>query len=77
MTLIGLVEGRFRIEQRCASGGMGSVYRARDLSTGARVALKVNSDPSSMKIRQGRSGGALKGISISILPVVPRICIRW
>jgi len=50
MTLIGLVDGRFRIEQRCASGGMGSVYRARDLSTGARVALKVNSDPSS----QGR-----------------------
>jgi serine/threonine protein kinase len=50
MTLIGLVDGRFRIEQRCASGGMGSVYRARDLSTGARVALKVNGDPAS----QGR-----------------------
>ena len=33
-------------------------------------------DPSSMKMRQGLSGGALNGTSISTRPLVPRICIR-
>ena len=34
------------------------------------------SRPSSIKIRVGRSFGALNGISISIRPFVPKICIR-
>ena len=30
-----------------------------------------------MKMRHGLSGGALNGISISMRPVVPMMCIRW
>ncbi len=36
-----LVAGRFAIEELTGSGGMASVYRARDLVAGTRVALKV------------------------------------
>jgi hypothetical protein len=36
-----LVGDRFRIEQEIGSGGMGTVYRARDLETGTTVAVKV------------------------------------
>ena len=36
-----VVGGRFSIERRVASGGMGAVFRARDLLDGAPVALKV------------------------------------
>jgi eukaryotic-like serine/threonine-protein kinase len=37
---------RFVVEERAGSGGMGTVYRARDLSTGARAALKIMTRPS-------------------------------
>src|SRR4051812_15336083 len=40
LTLPGTVD-RFEIERQVASGGMASVYRARDRETGAAVALKV------------------------------------
>lgn len=36
-----IVAGRFEIERRAGSGGMGEVFRARDLASGAAVALKV------------------------------------
>src|SRR4051812_41048220 len=36
-----LLAERFLIEQLAGVGGMGSVYRARDLATGDRVAIKV------------------------------------
>ena len=36
-----VVSGRFRIDQRAGSGGMGSVYRATDQHTGETVALKL------------------------------------
>jgi serine/threonine protein kinase len=32
---------RFRIEQHARTGGMGAVYRAEDLATGGRAAIKV------------------------------------
>lgn len=35
------VAGRFDIESEAGAGGAGTVYRARDLTTGDRVALKV------------------------------------
>ncbi len=35
------VAGRFEIESLAGTGGMGAVYRARDLQTGERVALKL------------------------------------
>lgn len=36
-----LVDSRFQIEEFAGAGGCGSVYRARDLSTGERVGLKL------------------------------------
>ncbi|MCX5745407.1 MAG: hypothetical protein NT062_23265 [Proteobacteria bacterium] len=36
-----LIDGRFQLETLASSGGMGSVYRARDLTTGAPVAVKL------------------------------------
>ncbi|WP_282425009.1 serine/threonine-protein kinase [Polyangium sp. 15x6] len=36
-----VVAGRFRIEELAGKGGMGEVFRARDLHTGADVALKL------------------------------------
>jgi serine/threonine protein kinase len=41
-----VVEGRFRIEALAGSGGMGAVYRAEDLATGARAAVKILAQPS-------------------------------
>jgi hypothetical protein len=35
------IDGRFVIEAEAASGGMGTVYRGRDLTTGATVAVKL------------------------------------
>jgi len=35
------IAGRFEIESLAGTGGMGAVYRARDLQTGERVALKL------------------------------------
>src|SRR4051812_44296158 len=37
----GGVGGRFVVEREAGSGGMGTVYRARDLVAGAPVALKI------------------------------------
>ena len=39
-----VVLGRFELESLAGSGGMGLVYRAKDLSSGMRVALKVMSN---------------------------------
>ncbi|WP_437285717.1 serine/threonine-protein kinase [Sorangium sp. So ce406] len=36
-----IIDGRFCIEHLAASGGMGAVYRARDLETGQPVAIKL------------------------------------
>lgn len=36
-----VVANRFRIEREAGSGGMGRVFRANDLVTGATVAVKV------------------------------------
>ncbi|WP_438023632.1 serine/threonine-protein kinase [Sorangium sp. So ce233] len=36
-----IIDGRFCIEHLAASGGMGAVYRARDLETGLLVAMKL------------------------------------
>ena len=40
-SLIGKLVGRYRIEKRLGSGGMGEVYLARQLEIGSRVAIKV------------------------------------
>ena len=36
-----VISGRFEVEHLSGAGGMGQVYRARDLSTGEAVAIKV------------------------------------
>ncbi len=36
-----IVAGRFKIEKKAGSGGMGTVYRAHDLVDGSKVALKI------------------------------------
>jgi serine/threonine protein kinase len=36
-----VIAGRFRLESEQASGGMGRIYRGRDLRTGSAVAVKV------------------------------------
>ncbi|HEY1955574.1 MAG TPA: protein kinase [Polyangiaceae bacterium] len=36
-----VIGGRFRLEQKIASGGMGDVYRATNVETGERVAVKI------------------------------------
>src|SRR4051794_22393711 len=36
-----LLEGRFEIEERAGAGGMGQVFRARDVHGGGPVAVKV------------------------------------
>ncbi|HVK89231.1 MAG TPA: protein kinase, partial [Kofleriaceae bacterium] len=41
MRLGELVEDRFVLEALAGTGGMGTVYRALDRTTGANVALKV------------------------------------
>jgi serine/threonine protein kinase len=36
-----VLEGRFELERRAGSGGMGEVFEARDRSSGEAVAVKV------------------------------------
>jgi tetratricopeptide (TPR) repeat protein len=36
-----IVAGRFKIEKKAGSGGMGTVYRAHDVVDGSKVALKI------------------------------------
>ncbi|WP_437964135.1 protein kinase [Sorangium sp. So ce260] len=47
-----VVEGRFEIERLAGSGGMGDVYRARDLLSGEAVALKVLQGASTDELRR-------------------------
>lgn len=45
MSLRGTVDERFEIDKVAATGGMGTIYRARDTWTGGHVALKVLRTP--------------------------------
>ncbi|MDI1446421.1 serine/threonine-protein kinase [Polyangium sp. 6x1] len=47
-----VIAGRFEIERRAGSGGMGAVYRAHDRATGLPVALKVIHQPASEATRR-------------------------
>ncbi|HWO25254.1 MAG TPA: protein kinase, partial [Kofleriaceae bacterium] len=45
MQLADVVSGRFEVLQQVGSGGMGRIFRARDLASGQTVAVKVIADP--------------------------------
>ncbi|MFO0684714.1 MAG: serine/threonine-protein kinase [Sandaracinus sp.] len=58
--------GQFRIDRRIGEGGMGAVYRARQLSVGRDVAIKLlhpdlaaSADAAKRFEREGRLGGAI------------------
>lgn len=57
------IGGKYRIERQLGEGGMGSVYLARHLVTGRRVALKwVNTQDPVLRarlLREARSMGRL------------------
>src|SRR5262245_3118834 len=36
-----VINGRFELEREARTGGMGAVYRAKDLDSGATVAVKI------------------------------------
>jgi tetratricopeptide (TPR) repeat protein len=63
MTPGSIVGGRFAIERLAASGGMGSVYRARDLQAGGPVALKVMIGNAQAIERFQREADVLRGLS--------------
>jgi serine/threonine-protein kinase len=61
-----LVDGRFRVEQRLAAGGFGTIFRATHLASGHQVALKVlhadhAADPE-LAARFRREGAALASL---------------
>ncbi len=59
-----IVGNRFRIEGLAGSGGMGAVYRAADLTTGARAAVKViGRQSASIRARFSREGRVLAELS--------------
>jgi eukaryotic-like serine/threonine-protein kinase len=59
-----LVGDRFRIEALAGRGGMGSVYRAQDLSTGEHVAVKVVArESASFRDRFSREAAVLAELS--------------
>ena len=59
-----LIADRFEVEAHAGAGGMGAVYRARDRTSGATVALKLlHSDDGSQDDRFVREVRALEGLS--------------
>ncbi len=58
-----VVGGRFAIERLAGSGGMGSVYRARDRQSGNRVALKVMIGNTQAMDRFAREAEVLRSLS--------------
>ena len=53
------------------------VYWSQGANSRASALWPERSEPSSMRMRVGRSFGALKGISISTRPPVPTSWTRW
>ncbi|HWO26593.1 MAG TPA: protein kinase, partial [Kofleriaceae bacterium] len=49
MQLADVVSGRFEVQQQVGTGGMGRVFRARDLTSGDTVAVKVIADPNGQR----------------------------
>jgi tetratricopeptide (TPR) repeat protein len=58
-----VVQGRFVLEHLAGSGGMGSVYRARDQRDGGAVALKVMIGNAPALDRFAREAEVLRGLS--------------
>ena len=54
-----IVAGRFQLERQAGAGGMGTVYRARDLTDGATVAVKILTGRELREARALRPRGAI------------------
>jgi eukaryotic-like serine/threonine-protein kinase len=50
--MLEVIDGRFEIEREAGSGGMARVYRARDLTNGSPVAVKVISGTADRDVRR-------------------------
>ena len=57
------IDGRFHLEALAGSGGMGSVFLARDLSSGEAVAVKSVEADSSLAQRLRREAAVIAGLS--------------
>lgn len=59
-----VIDDRFELEAEVGSGGMGTVYRARDRATGERVALKLHAESSALSVeRFAREARVLASLS--------------
>ena len=58
-----IVDGRFALERLAGSGGMGEVFRARDLRVGDQVALKVMTGSGQAVERFAQEIAVLRGLS--------------